>query len=1044
MSAESDDGEDDVIPPIDSVDDPATEQIPNRSGDDVYVRDETPILKFPNMWRIDRRHGARDVEQQEIDGLTDVGQVFLTADIDSIVISGANFEHVIDSAGQEQTTFVMSNLINRVRTNKKSRFKVRHMDGPKPSFMGRLNANSDYKAEWYPNIELCTATLNGMRGHLTLSVLDVSHLRSTNFFTTIQAAVVASAFSFARSRFNQFPEVVRLFNSDSSKLDKFCHSVEGLPKQFETKITATGEVSGRVEATTQLPSSEARLFLRAVFAALRRFANDTNSIVNHETSPAAVHTDAYHGCENLHLSIAEFQNTAQIIIKSGVLTFQMVGTKALLNNHPQVQLHASQKAEIATFYSGSVDLYHRIVKFFLRSNTIATSEGFIRLDTPSTGPWVAVVDPPGLAEGLDRHIDTRMDTGGLKIPRDTGSVTVYIDVAMEARAEDDNSALIINGPEAAWTLSQMESLERLLPGWSPDLPDTLSDVFDGRVDIPDDFDEVDFADEAQRQRFITLFRRVHGGDAVMDSTLVELEEVLNDFANNAMEPEDEIDRHAMVTSAVESCVDFTVVSDVIHKGIMNVWPKGMTGGLCGNVSGGDALLEVRTTNPGTSLEKWTLSSPVKRIAVGGAEHQEWVETSLRGGQFYVPNWRIMMSKRTRDHQRELPKFPAYIMALLREDGVSQLYDLTAIRLEAQKLWTHIRYLIKTIFRECNMKMEVRMELFFQYKDDHLCTDEGLEKIGNLLSSVRQVNHEHLAKYMYTQSEDCCGAIDKLLVDDAANFSSSLESDYRRLSECAKAALVYQAEHAVMLTDAHPYVGIMHKQALVGLSPMERIGVCTLPVEFRKHLRGSTIALTGLHHGVDPSLLKIGNGDALLPFSDTSGYLRRGAQVNSMFWLVNKQYVHAIQMSDSYYTFIALLQQYSCPQETGETSIDLQAYNFVNPPNGRGSEFRATFFGEIDYSYIANSLDNDRRDQLMIKISLLLDRLYDSLCHYLVSVKNRRLMGIIPTGAPTKLSEFPRTRDQFQQLYANRFTAHNLHSDHLVVGPLHSKINTVGK
>jgi hypothetical protein len=35
---------------------------------------------------------------------------------------------------------------------------------------------------------------------LTLGILDVTSLRSTNYFTTVQAAVLASAFTYARSR----------------------------------------------------------------------------------------------------------------------------------------------------------------------------------------------------------------------------------------------------------------------------------------------------------------------------------------------------------------------------------------------------------------------------------------------------------------------------------------------------------------------------------------------------------------------------------------------------------------------------------------------------------------------------------------------------------------------------------------------------------------------------------------------------------------------------------------------------------------------------
>jgi hypothetical protein len=744
------------------------EEIPAHAEGDDYIEDDADALLFPNRYRVDIVQSEPMRERQKEDELRTVGNLTLVADMDSLVYISTNFEHLIDAAGHENATFIFSNLINRCKPNTRSRFKLRHIDMPNPSFFGRRARTSDYKSEWYANIQLAQVTLNGMRGFLTLGILDVTSLRSTNYFTTVQAAVLASAFTYARSRWSKMPEIIRLFNMDYSKVQKFNHSVEGLPKQFETKINATGEVNGRVESMKQVASSEGRVFLRAVFGALRLFATDTATIIE---DGRCVHTADYHGCENLALTPEEFQKTAQTIIKSGFLTFQAVGIKNLFFNHPEIVVEAHEKESISSFYSEAVDLYRKVVKFWLRSNTIANSESSIPLDIPRSNPWVALEDPAELSLGLEDIISTGMNTGGLKIPRDTQDVCVYFDVGLSVRANDVNSALIINASEASWTMNQIESLDRLTPGRVSTVPANLGEVFDGEINLPADFKLPEIDDLEQKERFAKFARRVYSGESIQDSSLAELQDILNDFANDSITTErgDHIEEVAAINSAVDSSIDFTAIQRAIRHGEANIYPQAMTNGEIGNVHTGNSLLEIHNPQParGTEFEKWQLVSPIRsNMPPTSQERDDFVESLLRGGQFYCPNWRNILSKQTRDYDKELPKFPAYLMAILRDDDLSKLYDQAEMRAKAQKLWKAITYIHRNLFRECYMKTEVRMELFFEYKDNVSCRTEGLDQICNLLASVRQCNHDQLATYMKAQSNESCNAIDKLLSSDS--------------------------------------------------------------------------------------------------------------------------------------------------------------------------------------------------------------------------------------------------------------------------------------
>jgi hypothetical protein len=160
-------------------------------------------------------------------------------------------------------------------------------------------------------------------------------------------------------------------------------------------------------------------------------------------------------------------------------------------------------------------------------------------------------------------------------------------------------------------------------------------------------------------------------------------------------------------------------------------------------------------------------------------------------------------------------------------------------------------------------------------------------------------------------------------------------------------------------------------------------------------------------------------------------------------LVSKKFKHAIQLNLTCHSFVCLLQQCSVAAEAGEQAIDLDNCNFSAPP-AQDQPFIGTFFGAVNYSYIANELDNDRRDQLFMKTSLLLHRLYDSLSHFLLSTKNKKLMRTIPRNAPTKLSQFPRTKNSFNLHYKNFFEEADLPTGHLVCGSTEDAIRTVGE
>lgn len=1020
---------------------------PRNDNDDHDDNVGTPVV-FPSCCRIDTPNLTLErIQQLEAEAnISSLGELKLVADIDSLVYISTNFERVIDACGSGRATFEFTNLIKRGRPNNSSRFKARFIGLQKPEFFNKSTTRSDFNLSWFPSIPLCECSFEGLTGYLTFGFLEITVLRTSHYMTMKQAAVVASAFTYARHHWNDFPEVMKLFSNDMEKYKSFSHTMTGFPKRFETEITRIGEVSGRQEVKKKVPSAEGRLLLRAFIASIRRFAMAPFDIIE---AGHQINAEAFHGCEGEIIPMDEFQAIAQTIMKSGFICMQAVGTKCQTYNHPTKHVNGSEKDEIADFYCESANQYNDVIKYLLKSNNIEGTEPPIILQPSDDHDWVAAEDPEGL-DDVNEIISTDVAPNGLIIPRCTEGVTVMYDVAISIRAEDMDSALFVVGHEAAWTLNQITSFERLIPGLASNIPENMVDAYDDEAELPHGFELPEDIDPNISQRMITYMKRVIEEDGIEGSSMAEFQGILEAMVNEEEEiGEARSFNMSEINALIDNSLSFTEFIAAIRKGCANIFSQGVTNGFVANGHSGDNLIEVQSDGQyhDTEFEKWNLVMPPNGIIDVEREEElvpQWIESSIRGGQIYTTDFIAMNSRQTRKCDQELQQFPALLMAMLRAEDGSGLYDQALIRKAAQAMWKKIKYIHSTIFFELTMQTSVRLELFLEYREDHNFLDEGLQEIGNILSSVRQVNRHNFASYLNLQSTSCTRPIEKLLSDDFTNLSYGSRTNFHEMSECSKASIVMCAEQTVMITDSFPWIGPMHKKSLQNLTTFQKSGPWSVPLEYRIKLRPSTKMLTDLDYGVSPSLLVLPNGDPRQPFRDGSSFLRSGNQTNNMFWLVNKKYKHAIQLNISFYSLICLLQQYSQEARIGESSIDLEDYTFPNQPEPDAIPFIGTFFGGIDYAFIANSLDNERRDQLLVKICLLLHRLYDSYAHYEVTFRNKKRMGRSGQNLPVKLSQFPRTKNMFNMRYKNKFEAEQLKCEHLICGSIESAITTVRK
>jgi hypothetical protein len=128
-----------------------------------------------------------------------------------------------------------------------------------------------------------------------------------------------------------------------------------------------------------------------------------------------------------------------------------------------------------------------------------------------------------------------------------------------------------------------------------------------------------------------------------------------------------------VPEMLSASLQFTNILKAIRKGEANIYPQAVTNSMIGNVHTGNTLLLINLVilDHETEFEKWELHSPPNQARSTDIDPlNEWVSTIIWGGQLYVPEFRTMISRQTRNWNQDLQQFPAYLMAMLLDDNSS--------------------------------------------------------------------------------------------------------------------------------------------------------------------------------------------------------------------------------------------------------------------------------------------------------------------------------------------------------------------------------------
>ena len=141
--------------------------------------------RFPKTFRADR------LDQVECDH--DMPKkASVKVDLDSLVIFGTNFRHVIDTMSPPRTVWNFPSMLRRTNANAKSRLRIKFKRERCPRHHGTRN---DFPLHWFPNTELCKVTMPdcGLELHVNFYNLGRGYITKSNFFTADEFCVILIA-----------------------------------------------------------------------------------------------------------------------------------------------------------------------------------------------------------------------------------------------------------------------------------------------------------------------------------------------------------------------------------------------------------------------------------------------------------------------------------------------------------------------------------------------------------------------------------------------------------------------------------------------------------------------------------------------------------------------------------------------------------------------------------------------------------------------------------------------------------------------------------
>jgi hypothetical protein len=242
-------------------------QVAEEDGDNnisEYDHAYTIIRPFPI-------HSVTNFKKQEDDPKINV-EIEVTLDCDSSFLASSSLENIVFRLVKDKTaTLGMRSLINRMESNSSTRFGVLSSGNFRVNAFHRNSPISgEVGMQRFSNILLGQIIVGELTHSVSIYLVEVNGISSTNFFTSMQVQVVVSALNAIRYNYGSFDSLFRILPEDKDRRT-YIHKITALPL-FGIRVEGKGEKSDPVNSNFTLHGDFVRVYLASMWEAIVNMA----------------------------------------------------------------------------------------------------------------------------------------------------------------------------------------------------------------------------------------------------------------------------------------------------------------------------------------------------------------------------------------------------------------------------------------------------------------------------------------------------------------------------------------------------------------------------------------------------------------------------------------------------------------------------------------------------------------------------------------------------------------------------------------------------
>ena len=733
------------------------------------------------------------------------GMCSITTDVDSICVSGTNFQHVCRSVTQKAESVIIPLLLNRQNFNGTSRIQLKCLRSTnfKPLRYGR--PISSVNLDQYKNMELFSVMNHSMEFKMIIYLIDHENIPSNRMFTDLQLAVLASALNAAKKHVSKKWDGLDLSVEENSKRTDAINAC-GRLTDFECFTGSKYDKANQNFSKGKISASVSHSFLPMFYRHLEEMAKPVESWqFDYDTLP-------YHGCKSLKRTSnlrGQMQAAAVKIVEQAFFHLQAIGVKDTFPNAKSAPTDIMNTARVNEIVASGA---HRCIRY-LQIHILTVydedeDDSSPIIFSPDVGTTFTPMNPNisyapnGNSAASYLHVLVKGAPAYSNVQRES-----HRPVRDMAGVQDDDYESEDDRPRD--TVHSHTLCPPPIPGSGEDDLGNGDDE-DADEDADEDWGPIDL-DKVSR-----ILSRAH-------RETVDLAELANEELVGDEKDDNVLDDYVRIKEALKY-----------------VYGHYCTNGYVGNAHTSKIIMLPNATSY-LGLDG--------RIQVGLGQYT----STVAGGQVYQPISRVFTKKLTRTKfYSELAYLGIHLENLMQDcpDSRLRLIPLSVSEAAARLVIDELVDIVDSFkhnMKHCGIRPGcVRFEIF------HMGTDLVFQHRPVPTIPYHSIIHACHTKEMNNLMVDM---VEEAIVPLKTTFVNQrpdgISKDYTDISMPAKVSLMLQAEVVAQVLEVKSY-----SQPVLGHFNKERYSqhLVQVPTEYRVALTSEERNVTGLRYGVFPGLL----------------------------------------------------------------------------------------------------------------------------------------------------------------------------------------------